>query len=253
MTTLAKDTPRAYEVGEFDDVPAIAADIIYEGAAVGDNGSGYGRPLVAGDRFRGFATQQCDNSDGAAGDLNIRVRKRGCIQLSISGLVITDVGLPVYASDDNTFVLSPVGNTFIGTVLRFVSSGVGVVEFDTANPDPWALWPTRETISGAKTLDAQDTGKLFYVTATAVITLPATATAGANIAVVCGGADGTVQISLSPQAADKVMGPDLAGADDKDLINTLATARRGDFAVVSPGHADGWTVEALKGTWATEA
>lgn len=130
MTTLAADAVRVYELGDNNDLPVIAADIIYQGAAVGDNGSGYCRPLVAGDPFRGFATGTVDNSAGAAGAELVNLRSRGRIQLSISGLAITDVGKAVYASDDNTFTLTATSNSHIGRVVRFVSTGVGIVEFD---------------------------------------------------------------------------------------------------------------------------
>ncbi len=133
MTTLSKNTPRSYELGDENDVPAVASDIIYEGAAVGDNGSGYGRPLTAGDPFRGFSIEKVDNSAGAAGAKNIRVKERGAVQLAVASLAITDVGKDVYASDDNTFVLTEGSNTRIGYVKRFVSSGVGVVRFDAAH------------------------------------------------------------------------------------------------------------------------
>ena len=132
MTTLATDTPRSYEQGDVNELPVIATDIIYEGAAVGDNASGYARPLVAGDPFRGFAEQKADNFAGAAGDVSVRVRESGKVQLAISGLAITDVGKDVYASDDNTFTLTQGSNTRIGYVHRYVSSGVGVVAFDVA-------------------------------------------------------------------------------------------------------------------------
>jgi hypothetical protein len=132
MTTLAKDTPRAYLLADYDDQPIIAADIIYEGAAVGDNGSGYARPLVAGDPFLGFATQQCDNTQtgNAAGSKRVRVKRKGAIQLSISGLAITDVGKAVYASDDDTFTLTASTNTCIGSVRAWVSTGIGIIEFE---------------------------------------------------------------------------------------------------------------------------
>ena len=130
MTTQAADNPRRYEAGDVNELPVIAADIIYEGSVVGDNGSGYARPLAAGDPFRGFAEQKVDNSLGSAGDKNVRVRHRGRAQLSVTSLVITDVGKPVYASDDNTFVLTASTNSPIGRVTRFVSAGVGIVEFD---------------------------------------------------------------------------------------------------------------------------
>lgn len=129
MTTLAADTPREYQLGDLDQYPVIASDIIYEGSAVGDNASGYARPLVAGDPFRGFALEKADNSAGAAGDIVIKVRTRGSIKLAVGSLAITDVGKDVYASDDNTFTLTKSTNTRIGYVRRFISTGYGIVEF----------------------------------------------------------------------------------------------------------------------------
>jgi hypothetical protein len=35
MTTLAANSPRSYELGTRNEIPVIASDIIYEGAAVG--------------------------------------------------------------------------------------------------------------------------------------------------------------------------------------------------------------------------
>lgn len=131
MTTLAADSARTVELGDINELQVIASDIIYEGAAVGDNASGYARPLVAGDKFKGFAERKADNASGAAGAINVRVKAKGRIQLSISGLVIGDLGKRVYASDDDTFTLTATNNSEIGFVYRFVSSGVGIVEFDT--------------------------------------------------------------------------------------------------------------------------
>lgn len=132
MTTLAANTPRAWELGEHNELPVIASDIIFQGAAVGDNASGYMRPLVAGDPFRGFALEKVDNTAGSAGDKNVKLLREGKVQLSISGLAITDVGKDVYASDDNTFTLTRSTNTRIGYVYRYVSSGVGIVAFSDA-------------------------------------------------------------------------------------------------------------------------
>lgn len=132
MTTLAADTARTYELGEKNHIGIIAADIVYEGAAVGENGSGYGRPLVAGDPFLGFAVDKVDNAAGLAGAKNVEVHRNGRIQLAVASLAITDIGQPVYASDDDTFVLTESTNSYIGRVTRFVSAGVGIVEFDAA-------------------------------------------------------------------------------------------------------------------------
>ena len=125
MATLAKDTPRDYQLGDMEEYPVIASDIIYEGAAVGENGSGYARPLAAGDKFLGFATRNADNSGGSAGDIRVIVRKKGNVRLAISALAIT-----ANASDDNTFTLTSESNSLIGKVSRWVSTGVAIVEFD---------------------------------------------------------------------------------------------------------------------------
>jgi hypothetical protein len=254
MTTLAANKPRAYELGDRNELPVIASDIIYEGAAVGIvAGTGHARPLAAGDKFGGFAESKADNSSGSAADINVRTVSQGEIELSVTGAVITDVGQPVYATDDDTFAFSPVGGSFIGFVKRFVSAGVVVVEFDAqAYRDPWAAYTVREAISDNKTLDIEDNGKLFVVTADAkVITLPAVATP-VNCVIMNGGAFGTVAVNISPDAADKIQGPDLPGTNDKDLINTKATARRGDFVKLMTGDANGPIVAELRGTWATE-
>lgn len=137
MTTLAADSKRQYEVNEdpvLNDVPIIADDTVYEGAAVGESSSaGTGRPLEAGDTFLGFSIAKCDNEGGSAGDKNIRVRQKGGVVLSVTGVVgIADHGATVYASDDDTFTLSSTGNTAIGKITRFVSGTKVVVRFEAA-------------------------------------------------------------------------------------------------------------------------
>lgn len=134
MTTLAANKPRSYELGNRNDLLMIASDIIYEGAAVGIvSGSGHARPLAAGDKFVGFAESTVDNSAGAAAAKSVRVITEGLIQLAVGSVAITDIGKPVYASDDDTFTLTASTNSYIGRVHRYVSSGVAVVAFD-ANP-----------------------------------------------------------------------------------------------------------------------
>jgi hypothetical protein len=130
MTTLAANQQRAYELGDRNDVDVIAADIIYQGAAVGDNAAGYARPLVAGDAFLGFADETVDNSAGAAGAKKVHLRTKGRVQLPIAGLVQTDLCSIVYASDDNTFTLVSTNNTAIGKVIRVASAGVAIVAFN---------------------------------------------------------------------------------------------------------------------------
>jgi hypothetical protein len=261
MATLAVDAPMTESIGD-NGIGIIANDIVFEGAMVGDNAAGYGRPLVAGDKFVGHSTKRVDNTvtgpggvAGAAGDLNIPL-KNGHYRLIVPLVgTITDVGQPVYASDDATYTFVATSNSYVGFISRYVSATKMEVEFCPGEYDEFGANEKRETKSANYTVDAQDTGKIIYVdTDAVVITLPAIATA-VTVTFVNAGSFGTVGFSISPNAADKIMGPDLAGADNKDLINTKATANRGDYVTLTYGTADGWmvTVDGMRGTWAQEA
>ena len=137
MTTLAANSPRRFESGDIGEYPVIASDIIFEGSAVGDNGSGYARPLAAADPFRGMAIEKVDNSSGAAGDKNVRVLERGKIEVPVTGVTgVGDVGSLVYMSDDDTWTLTSTSNSLVGKIVRFVSGTTSVVAFKAAHlPD----------------------------------------------------------------------------------------------------------------------
>ena len=88
---------------------------------------------MAGDTFLGFAIEKVDNSAGAAGALTVRCKQRGYVQLPVTSLALTANDLAkVYASDDDTFTGASTGNSLIGYTARWISTGVGVVYFDTA-------------------------------------------------------------------------------------------------------------------------
>lgn len=258
MTTLAANKPRAYEGGSRNEYPVIASDIIYEGAAVGIvDASGHAQPLANPNRFAGFAEATADNSSGAAAAINVRVIESGKIQLTISGALITDVGQPIYATDDDTFSFSPVSGVFVGFVHRYVTTDTVIVSFDAPNyRDPWGHYTVRETLTGIKTFDAEDSGKLFCVTSDGdndALTLPAVATGLDGIAIMAVSGFGTTKIVIDPAAADMILGPDITGADNKDLILTKATQRRGDFVILGGNDADGYSVQQMRGIWAREA
>lgn len=139
MSTLAADKVRVFEQDlnpQLGHLPIIAADTVYRGSAVGDNGSGYGRPLVSGDPFRGFAEAQCANESGAAGALNIFLRQQGVIQLAVTGAsAVTDIGAPVFATDDDTYTLSP-GGSLVGTVKKWLTGTTCLVAYRANQVDP---------------------------------------------------------------------------------------------------------------------
>lgn len=256
MTTLAANKPRAYEGGELNDFALVASTKVYEGAAVGTvKATGLARPLQAGDRFGGFAIQTVDSTAGSDfryyGTM-VKVIDEGEIELPVTGAVITDVGMPVYATDDDTFTFSPVAASFIGFVKRFVSAGIVVVEFDAdAFQDPYEGW-THALIAVNTTVDATHTGKILWcATDAVVVTMPAVEGIG-FVRVGNLGAYSTVGLSVSPNAADMIEGPGIAAADDKDIINTKATAQRHDWIELAYGDANGWSAR-FKGVWERQA
>jgi len=142
MATLTKDTPRKFESGHddrFNELPIVASDIIYAGAAVGElNDTGTYQPLGTGstvDKFAGFCVEKCDNSSGAAGDKQVKVRQSGRVVLSVTGVTaVTDVEKTVWATDDNAFTLTyAAGAVEIGRIAKHISGTNCVVEFRAFN------------------------------------------------------------------------------------------------------------------------
>jgi hypothetical protein len=134
MAQLTANSPQVYTppMVTSNSLPVAASTEIFLGSAVGLNTStGYVRPLTAGDVFVGFAEQHVNNSAGAAGAMNVPLMREGRIQLAVSGAAVTDLNKAVYASDGATFTYTASGNTRIGTVVRWVSTGVVIVEFWT--------------------------------------------------------------------------------------------------------------------------
>jgi len=115
-----------------------------------------------------------------------------------------------------------------------------------------ALGVEGEAVSGDKTLDITDSGFLQNVTASATITLPATASGGVFI-IRNGGSgstDGAVTVTISPAAADSIAGMGSAATDNKDIINTLGGA--GEYVVLVPTTV-GYLVAEHAGTWVRES
>jgi hypothetical protein len=148
---------------------------------------------------------------------------------------------------------------WVGNLLRFHDGATNIVDVDGANGvltyyrEVKHASQAEQTKSANATLSAADSGMVTYVdTDGVVLTLPSTA-AGITYTIVNAGADGAVGISISPAAADKIQGVGLTAADDKDLINTKATAKKGDAVTLVGDGADGWFIQSMHGTWAREA
>jgi len=132
--TLGIAIPLTIIRGEQSEYFADAVDIA-EGAILGDSGSGYARELVASDLFIGHSMENVENSLGSAGAMTVkRLRGRYRLEVTISGVLITDAKKEVYASGRNTYTLSSTGNSRVGVVDRYVTTDTAIVEFQTNEP-----------------------------------------------------------------------------------------------------------------------
>jgi hypothetical protein len=163
-------------------------------------------------------------------------------------------GSLLYPAADGKVDAVPNGNPIYQAVEAATADGdlIEAVWIDSSGWPASFVGKTFEAVADNKTLDIQDVGKVMYVTVDAkVVTLPATA-AGLDFVVMNGGANAAVAVNVSPNAADKIMGADLAGVDDKDRINTKTTAKLGDYIHLRAEGTDGYLVEEEKGVWAAE-
>jgi len=124
--------------GGWNEYPVLENTLVETHNAVGVDSNGYARALQAGDVFVGFARETADNrigdhKPGLSGEINVQVKAKGQVVADIAGLTVSDNNqTKVYMSDENTFTLSSSGNTLIGFVSSFRSTGVGIVEFDSS-------------------------------------------------------------------------------------------------------------------------
>jgi hypothetical protein len=114
------------------------------------------------------------------------------------------------------------------------------------------------------TLTAKDSGKEYNVGTDALtITLPAidASNLGMSFLVRNIGADGNNIVTISPAATDAIHGTIAnAAADsvaggvlDKDIINTKATANKGDYIILTAVADTEWYISGGVGIWASEA
>ena len=122
-------------------------------------------------------------------------------------------------------------------------------------PDGPSRLSNAVTLTGDTTLTAATHGlHPVVITSAATLTLPAVAI-GVSFWLINGCEDGTAALTVSPNANDKFLidAAGGAGTDNKDIINTAATAKKGDYVKLTYGSGDGWTITELAGTWVDES
>ncbi len=133
---LSNDVIRDYRHTGPDDrstLPVKGSSTIYEGAAC-SLASGVAHPLSASDTsdgFCGFAVKKADNGSGSDSAINVDLRQRGYVKLSVTGVsAVTHVTDAVYATDDGTFTLTSSGGLQIGKVDQWITGAYAWVYFE---------------------------------------------------------------------------------------------------------------------------
>ena len=118
----------------------------------------------------------------------------------------------------------------------------------------------QETLTTTQDISINDAGVEFNIATDAkVLTLPAITAEniGAEFTFRNTGADGNNIITISPAATDAIHGTIAAvssgGVDNKDWINTKASANKGDWCTLKAVALTDWYITGGDGVWASEA
>ncbi len=127
MTALAKNISRAWRDGELvERVPVAASADIRQGVLLEIDGSGRVKPATkgAGKTYYGVADEPADNTGGAAGAINVRVKRRGVWLFEKTGTAVR--GKDAYVADDNTVTDASTGASKCGVIVDTGDDGVWV-------------------------------------------------------------------------------------------------------------------------------
>ena len=106
--------------------PVAADAVIYQGALVMVNSSGYliTAAAAAGNRYVGVATENIDATGLSAGDLWCVVEYDQIVYIPNSSADQSWVGTQVYATADDTISQTATDNTVMGIVVEYDETGV---------------------------------------------------------------------------------------------------------------------------------
>lgn len=133
MANLTANKDRKEKEGKLISSPVAASQLIYQGALVMHNATGYVANCtpLAGSSFAGVAYEKVTNSDGAAGDKQIRCEKHGSFLMEGAGFTQADVGSEVRASDNDTVQIAALADSqVVGRIVEYISATQVRVKID---------------------------------------------------------------------------------------------------------------------------
>lgn len=127
MTELSADQEVARKQGGLQSFPVLAAEIIYKGALVCVDATGYlcAAADTAGYKFAGVAYEKCDNTDGGK---SCRVYTEGVFLLTCTSITQLMVGELMYVADDDVVDDSSTNYVCAGRLVQYVSATQGWVD-----------------------------------------------------------------------------------------------------------------------------
>lgn len=128
-TTVNQIIKRKGRDGKKRTVPVAAGKNLLAGtyAFLDANGRATDVKVDANTVFAGVVYQQADNTGGGAGDINVELLTDGDFEMPITLTNQADVGDAVHASDNYTATLTTTNNPRIGTLTRFITTGIGEI------------------------------------------------------------------------------------------------------------------------------
>jgi hypothetical protein len=133
---LSADRLTNYREGVEIDLPVAASTKIYAGSLVMINASGYAVPGAdtASCKFGGVALEQADNSTGANGAKNVRVRRTGAFEFAATSITQAMLGDSMYLVDDQTFDdgAGTTNDIKCGTLVKYSSATKGWIDISRA-------------------------------------------------------------------------------------------------------------------------
>jgi hypothetical protein len=241
MALTADRNVEFYTSQELIDVPVDDNVKIYKGALVGyDRGTGYARPLTAGDDFLGVAYRQTDNTIAGhtAGGMHVRLHQAVDIIHTLAGVTNGDVGKDVYASADDTLTLTPTGNSRLGRIVAVEATNTARVRCRPVTLMSGALENGPivglADASATLTLDHVNRALLIGNTAARTLTLPPVATvrAGGWLRVVKTSA-AAFAVTLDGNAAETINGAATFANIDAQYDCVLLMCTGSDWIILS--------------------
>lgn len=110
---------------ELRQFPVGAGEHIYLSSIVGVDPAGYLKTFVPCDVAVGIAYEECNNAAGAAGAKYCQVYVDGDFEWPWASAALTDIGKPLYATDDQTLALTGHPDAYVGCVVHKDADAAG--------------------------------------------------------------------------------------------------------------------------------